>query len=102
MTFRTPALPASSPPALPAVVLCAALVVVSGCGVAGRIVGALSRGSSESSYYPMVNSAGSSSQSSESISGTSPEAIARRYHADVCTYTATAARASSASPTPWA
>jgi hypothetical protein len=98
MTFRTPALPASSPPALPAVVLCAALVAVSGCGVAGRIVGALSRGSSESSYYPMVNSAQSALESSQSISGTSPEAVARRYHADVCTYTATAARASRGDP----
>jgi hypothetical protein len=42
----------------------------------------------------MVNSAEASSGSSHSISGTSPEATARRYHADVCTYTATAARAS--------
>jgi hypothetical protein len=83
---------------LPAVVLCAALAVVSGCAPAGRIVGILSRTSSESSYYPMVNSAQGALESSQSISGTSPEAIARRYHADVCTYTATAARASRGDP----
>lgn len=70
------------------------IINVSGCREIGWVGGILSRGSSESSYYPMVNSAGASSKSSQQSSGNTPRDVAHRYRDDVCTYTATAARRS--------
>jgi len=70
------------------------IINVSGCREIGWIGGILSRGSSESSYYPMVNSAGASSKSSQHSSGNTPKDVAHRYRDDVCAYTAAAAHRS--------
>jgi hypothetical protein len=77
--------------ALRAIVLALMVTTVLACVEAGWVGGILSRGSSDSSYFPMVNSAGASSMSSQQSSGNTPKDVAHRYRDDVCTYTAATA-----------